>query len=92
MSWAGFEPQTPVVASSDENDYTIPLPQIFAKILFKIPSVIVMPPLGQAPANSPQPGQPGGGELPISNSYAAALAPEGKSWAFRLFSIWTSVI
>ena len=50
-----------------------------------------MPPLGQAPARSPQPGQPGGGELPISNSFAAALAPEGKTDLLYISSLhWCS--
>ena len=44
----------------------------------KVPSVIVMPPLGEAPPNSPQPGQPGGGEVPGSNAFAASLAPPGE--------------
>lgn len=41
----------------------------------KVP--IVVPPLGQAPADVPQPGQPGGGDPPQSNQFAAFLAPPG---------------
>ena len=37
-----------------------------------------MPPLGEAPPNSPQPGQFGGGEIPASNAFAASLAPPGE--------------
>jgi hypothetical protein len=36
-----------------------------------------MPPPGQAPADAPQPGQPGGGARPETNPYIAAMAPEG---------------
>ncbi len=36
-----------------------------------------MPPPGQAPQKSPQPGQRGGGARPEDNPYIANMAPEG---------------
>ncbi len=48
------------------------------KLIQKVPQLIIMPPLGEAPPNSPQPGQPGGGEYPSSNAFAASLAPPGE--------------
>ncbi len=39
--------------------------------------VIVMPPPGQAPPKSPQPGQRGGGARPEDNPYIANMAPDG---------------
>jgi len=45
--------------------------------VFEHGKVIIMPPPGKAPPNSPQPGYPGGGARPEDNPYIAAMAPEG---------------
>jgi hypothetical protein len=37
----------------------------------------VVPPLGMAPYNAPQPGSRGGGALPDTDPYAKSLAPPG---------------
>jgi hypothetical protein len=44
--------------------------------VFDAGKVIIMPPLGQAPKNQPQPGQYGGGARPETNPYIANMAPE----------------
>lgn len=45
---------------------------------FVFKRIVVAPPPGQAPADSIQPGQPGGGDPPQTNNFASFLAPPGK--------------
>ncbi len=75
----GANGQQPPVGLPPPPVPTQPIPSVAVPLI--APQVIVLPPPGQAPADQPQPGTPGGGSPPIPSSPAQAalltLIPPG---------------